>query len=789
MKKIVSNNEVSFSQLANRKNWGLNLEFIFPYQKTAIQDLVSNSNKRILCDEMGLGKTIQMISVLYFLKENTQQKPHLVVVPSEPLIDQWRNEFINKSSYVSDQNIISLYTLQDIEELNRFCENQRSFLDNKVVITHYELIKHVNSKKSKTSRLWRSEKKRKLFEKMGLVYKNGIQSFTRPYIDVNTGELKRVKFNLKRKMSKPKIVVKKEIQYFFRSISWGVLILDEVHKMGSVLSYKFDSLRPEKDSFIDDDDESSQGGINCEYRFALTGTPVVKSMHEIISAIAVTDLEFDYRGYRTRLQKVSESMGCFLTYLKSGYGLKSDLSTRQSVLRTLLEQNPKSCYKSIDVLSETMDLMYDYYIIRNFDLLKSEFNQVNNINLKRNYHVIRANLKLEKSNLLSKKINLVDDCFDSKWNEKQGFSTIFHVSGERMLPKEDDLDGYYYIRSSVNKMSRQNFLFEKINVVVDYLKSHLEGPVVLAIDIASERRKVLKHLELASFKVFSTDNKPRENQVLEFKRSSDEWSSKDYLKKESIDHINRRLKHSLAMDMPKINSKELLAIFQSKTIGNKSRFGYFDTYKQKNRIFVHILVQPDYSQESLYKSLSEFEQDVIDYLDNGQHIIQLFETGSLNLSGLSKAICFGKLVMLQKLFILLKKYQFPIHYIEDHIVEAENFFIDSSTHEGRYLIKERAKKCEMCRDFLMEKPPILIIPTNSEGLDLYCANRLIVFDQPKSLSEQRQVEARIDRIGQIHSKIYKISMDPITKIDKLYYRTRFNQKLALNALVNPSQFL
>ena len=56
----------------------------------------------ILGDEMGLGKTIQIIAFLAWLKEQSIQGPHLIVVPSST-IENWMGEL---RRWCSDINVI-----------------------------------------------------------------------------------------------------------------------------------------------------------------------------------------------------------------------------------------------------------------------------------------------------------------------------------------------------------------------------------------------------------------------------------------------------------------------------------------------------------------------------------------------------------------------------------------------------------------------------------------------------------------------------------------------------------
>ncbi|KIM40085.1 hypothetical protein M413DRAFT_28618 [Hebeloma cylindrosporum] len=95
----------------------------------------------ILADEMGLGKTIQVISFLAYLKEQGNQGPHLIVVPSSTL-ENWCREFakfapsIAVQTYYADKTVRPLLR-QKLVDTQR-CRNKRS--DGwEVLITTYNL--------------------------------------------------------------------------------------------------------------------------------------------------------------------------------------------------------------------------------------------------------------------------------------------------------------------------------------------------------------------------------------------------------------------------------------------------------------------------------------------------------------------------------------------------------------------------------------------------------------------------------------------------------------------------
>jgi hypothetical protein len=835
------------------KETGLSVPFVFEYQQTSIAELAdSNNNKRILCDEMGLGKTLQMISVIHKKRLEQQAQstnyPDLVVVPKEQMIDQWEIEFLDKSTYAkkAQENLIVLKSISDVDKLVEDIKQNESFIDNKIVITHYDVIKHTNSKKSKTGREKRRLKKRKINWKIDGDHqytqtdKGTEESYVKSYEDAATKEVKKVKIKRTMRVSNPKrdmyfekryvelndeetreikkvkikltrpvfktaklITVKKDTQYFFSRQNWNVMVLDEVHKMGSIMSYRFDGLRPTSNDFIVDDDDydfdTNGGGIKAKFRYALTGTPVVNSMHEIVAAIAVTDPKFDYAGYRKELTKVAEAMGGYTTYLKCGQPFRVNVFTNPEVmLKTLIRQNPKSAGKTISTIKTTVDLLREYYIIRTFEILKDDFKKAPQPFLRRDYSVQHKQLELDyRREKIAEDISKVNQQFNHSWDSECGPSTVFHVNGKKnnSVSPVDSGQQDVNTRRSVSVRANRIINSEKLEVLIQYLLSADHQSLVLAADTVSERNNLRKALRGIGFTHVYTDKdilaykdsvkQSKYNQMSQPLHSTGEAET-------SSDHGSSLTTSATASENTPLarllenNSRHGKASTCSPTqidnmLRRRNSTGYDLGAKDVhgNRLFVHVIVNPYIGDDVNDNGLNQLEQQCIDYISNNKnrYLAELFEEGILGMSGFSKSICFGKTALVRCILQVIDSFlaeeminEKDRNFLWQQIEKAAEYQYSDyhSANTKKYLQDQRSDNIQCARSMFKKKDmKILIIPTKSEGLDLHCADALIRFGMSKSLAEKQQLEARINRIGQLNN-ITMVSFCPVTKIEKLY---------------------
>ena len=212
-----------------------------------------------------------------------------------------------------------------------------------------------------------------------------------------------------------------------------------------------------------------------------------------------------------------------------------------------------------------------------------------------------------------------------------------------------------------------------------------------------------------------------------------------------------------------------------------AHFGDYDDMVPPNQVLVHVLVQPDRSRPD---NLNQIEQAVLQYLGESDHIKALFTPGYLGLSAISKCLIYGKQEMVKGLIALVKQKGIQPSQLSSHVVAAIKFCREqpSSEYEELDIHKNLAANLSC-----LEKPPILIIPTQTTGLNLTEAKHLILFNQPKSLAVRDQVMARIDRIGQTEP-ISFYSFKPETDVDQWLHSICNLQKEALDILINPKAF-
>jgi SNF2 family DNA or RNA helicase len=463
----------------NPIEFGLKPEIsLFTYQVDGIRRLIAGTS--ILCDEMGLGKTIQMIGVLHHLNSgghNLDGHPNLIVVPTGELAKQWKSELLSKSILFSQDYIIVVTTPEEFSLLAKFDSENPLFLAGKVIITTYECVKKNNSQK----RLARYHFQQ---ESIGEIDEKGAKRLASDTFS-ESGHQKK----------------KKALDGFlktpgwFGSKYWKLLICDEIHKMGSVMSYNFDGL----------------DAVQSFRRFALTGTPIVDTMHEIVATIAVTDPEFDWKDLRENLIHVASSLGHFLTYLKSAYHFTVTLfPSGEGAFNQFLESNFDDISKALDKIKMVITLMSSRYIIRNFDLVKPDFLEFSDLLLRRDYSVIHEMLVIDPSRELAASIETANRGFQEDWYCRQGSSTIFHTTGKRVAAhsegyrqKHQDEGTDKATKAMIYGESREALYGHKL-AKVKTLLPQLHEPIVIAVDVKREISALSR--ELASeYCVFTKD--------------------------------------------------------------------------------------------------------------------------------------------------------------------------------------------------------------------------------------------------------------------------------------------
>ncbi len=702
--------------------FGIKPQFpLFPFQRAGITQLASHQ-KHILCDQMGLGKTIQGLGVLYEIQhaQNPEQRPHLIVVPLSHLASQWKEELLEKSTWIQDAQIHVITTVRELQALNTEICLSPTFLQGKIIVSTYELIKDINSKK----RAERMAKRQKISEDPNDV----AQEY------------------------KPKVTIPDALEQWFGKQTWSTLICDEIHTMGSIMSYKFDSLRPA----LDDRDS----GIHADHRYALTGTPIKKSMHEVIASRAITDMNFDYKPLKTSLINVANSLGNILTQLKLGGAINKTVASKEETLQQLLIANAGPLRTAIEAIAMTYKEISEQYILRDFSSVRADFQACPNPQLQRHYRVTHVEITLDDSTELQAAINSTDSHWQPRWTQEKGASTVFHVSGQRTQhASEDDAQNPdALLKIQVVKHARAAIYPYKLQKLKNSVLPQLRQPAIITVD-NEDMIRILKK-DLREFNVFDP------TQIDAFKAACStfrEDRSREIEIRPCAINITRTLSERTITT--KLTS-------QSFTHEDLSKHDYLP---EKNRVFVHILVTPDWTAQ-----LNKTETDTLTHLDHSERVTQLFEAGTLGMSGLAKAICFGKKDVVQSLVAILGKHGYTPQQLKQHLVQARSFEITNPTIHQR-----RLANLALFTD--TKSAPILIIRTDTTGINLVEAKNLILFEQPKDLATKEQVMARIDRIKQTEDITF-YSFPPRTKIDRLYATICSLQEDAMRILVNPKAF-
>jgi hypothetical protein len=731
---------------------------LFPYQVEGINKMLGSEyspSLRVLCDQMGLGKTIQAIGVLHKIQttNNPENKPHLIVVPSDALVDQWKVELIDKSSSIEASSVLKVKNGDDLTAIQNELEKDASFLNGKTLVTTYNVIKIFNSQKRESNRQKRAER----------VTDNN---------DQDSGPSKK-----KARVEYPALLK------WFEKQQFSTMILDEIHTMGSVMSYKFDGLRSS------DEDNS---GINADSRYALSGTPIEKTMHEVVATLAVVFPGYDYKELRGNLVGVATGLGQLLTQLKSVYSFsKEKYGAPHGVLKDFVMGCKGALDSALSSVAHTLDLMQSNYILRDFDTVKKDFLACSDPKISRNYKVSSQVVELEMSEGLISLKNDVDKLFKDEWAQTQGASTVFHVSGKRnfvensgssAVQAESLEDAAQEAVISANKStaareSRLRMFRPKIDKIKFDILPNLNSPAVITVDTMSQIGWVKGELK-DNYQVFDV------NSINEFNVACNEYSSSDLNIGGSSSGIG--FVHSSAqVPLDRINEL-LLNSGLTKTL-----MGDLDDMVPPNRVFVHAIVSPDRSTLSLNKT----ERDLIDYLDDKNTISELLEEGYLGLSGLSKCICFGKESVVREIVGILKKYGFSQSDLSSHMDKASAFEIKNSEIKkyrkanlkcfNRVPLVSSRSRIPLVSD--CSRLPIMIIKTDTNGLNLVNAKNMILMDQPKDLALKDQVKARIDRIKQ-QDDICFYEFKPTTKMESFYADVCSLQSDAMKILVNPKAF-
>ncbi len=487
---------------------------LFRYQVTGIQKMIEGMS--VLCDEMGLGKTIQTIGALHHLDmpgSNSDRNPNLVVVPTPALAQQWKKELIDKSVAFSEDRIVIVTNEDEWTSLQDQLLKEVDFLREKVVITTYDIIKKNNSQK-RLSRVHKKEGKQSVEE--GSIQQSvemdsgGEEKGRKRLADLEGDQTNEAKRRKKDEFSK-------DPGWFGRQ-AWNVMVCDEIHKMGSVMSYNFDGLRPSEDpeeiSSEDSEEISSENpqviskGINAVRRIALSGTPVVRTMHEIVATLAVTDPAFNWKELKSQLKSVADGMGKVLGYLVAEWSpiIGTPYDSGEDILKQVFKGNKDSLKKMVESIKEVVSLVHQRYILRNFEGVRQDFLESKETMFKRNYLVRYSTIEVEKSPELTEAITKSNENFQHEWYTLQGTSTMFHVSGKRVRSSLSDTPAKTNGRRppgivQVYSTSSKTLFKHKISALLKKMES-INEPIVIAVDRCDEIEKISKILEEKQYTVY-----------------------------------------------------------------------------------------------------------------------------------------------------------------------------------------------------------------------------------------------------------------------------------------------
>jgi hypothetical protein len=407
---------------------------LFPYQESGIQQLATHT-RPILCDEMGLGKTIQTIGALYIIhtQQNPTNLPHLIVVPKAELADQWEAELTGKTTWASPETVVTIKSIEDLQEVHR------NPISGKIVIATYEVVKKVNSDRRQNA----AEKRQ------------------------------RINFEYTQTHGKRYSVIPEELTFWFGNIYWKTLVCDEIHTMGSILSYQFDSLRPK---------DGQLGGICADFRYALTGTPVKKTMHEIVATLAIVYPGFDYTHLKSDLHTVAKELGSLTSQLKMGGAINKRLLTSTEALHAILTANQRGINASINSIAQTVQYASSNYILRNRQSVQDELAQADDPKLRRLYRNTHFEISIDPTSELVTAAQDANQSWNPNWSLSIGASTLFHTTGQRADSELIEFESQDSLRRSQAVLKSRQLLYpHKLAAFNSHILPRLNAPTLIAV--------------------------------------------------------------------------------------------------------------------------------------------------------------------------------------------------------------------------------------------------------------------------------------------------------------------
>jgi len=225
---------------------------LYNYQKDGIVRIVEQLKVEkgfLLCDEMGLGKTIQALETAKLLE---LKLPILIIAPSSCL-HVWSDGDIKKYS--------------ELGSVHTYIGPNRRYVKSNVSITSYDTL--LNAYKTyinvrlDTGQLSNDELVR--FCQVNSVKIDHLQ-----HLSSDTNIYRRELLSLSRKVDSSSGFKKNQIcqsDLSFMQQKWGLLIMDEVHKIKNPKSNRCAAI----------------GFVNAEYRLGLTGTPIMNHAEDLFS--------------------------------------------------------------------------------------------------------------------------------------------------------------------------------------------------------------------------------------------------------------------------------------------------------------------------------------------------------------------------------------------------------------------------------------------------------------------------------------------------------------------------